>query len=334
MTYVFGPVPSRRLGQSLGIDPIPFKTCNWNCVYCQLGRSAPLRTERKEYVPVEDVLAEVESALATFEPGKLNWITFSGSGEPTLHSGLGRMIRGVKALTPLPVAVLTNGCLLHLPEVRDDLLAADAVLPSLDAGSEDIYAAVNRPCSGLSFEQHVEGLVAFRKVYTGRLWVEVMLVRGLNDGDEALRDIAAVLERIGPDEVHVNQPVRPPSEAWVAPPAPGILERARLLFAGVSRPRGGVARVVAAGPPPLELASHANVTEAVLDILARHPMDLEELVHALQRWSPGEVGQALARLGASGRIRTVNRMGRRFWASADAKYGDDERHRRWREVGS
>ena len=130
MKYVFGPVPSRRLGQSLGVDPIPQKTCNWNCVYCQLGRSTPMINERREYNPSDTILEEVGFALRDHSPGEIDWVTFVGSGEPTLHSRLGEMIRRVKAKTSLPVAVITNGALLYLPEVRADLFPADAVMRS------------------------------------------------------------------------------------------------------------------------------------------------------------------------------------------------------------
>ena len=130
MKYVFGPVPSRRLGKSLGIDPIPLKTCNWNCVYCQLGRTRPLTNTRREYIPSQDILTEIQQALVEYQPGEIDWITFVGSGEPTLHSELGWLIQHVKKLTDLPVAVITNGALLYLPKVRTELTAADAVLPT------------------------------------------------------------------------------------------------------------------------------------------------------------------------------------------------------------
>ncbi len=152
MNYIFGPVPTRRLGQSLGIDPVPLKTCNWNCVYCQLGRSIPMVNERKDFFPAEDILAEVENALLSHQPGEIDWITFVGSGETTLYASLGRLIREVKKLTSLPVAVITNGSLLSKREIRQELLAADAVLPSLDAGTPELYQQVNRPYPGLSFE--------------------------------------------------------------------------------------------------------------------------------------------------------------------------------------
>jgi wyosine [tRNA(Phe)-imidazoG37] synthetase (radical SAM superfamily) len=313
MRYVFGPIASRRLGRSLGVDPIAYKACNWNCVYCQLGRTTPLQYERKEFVPADEVVAEVAEALAQRPAGSVDWITFGGSGEPTLHAGLGRMIRGVKAATDVPVAVLTNGALLYRPEVQADLMPADAVLPTLDAGSEELFQRINRPRPELTFGRLVDGLVAFRRVFGGRLWVEVMLIKGLNDDEAALSDIAAVLERIRPDEVHVNQPVRPPAEGWVEAPDGAALARAASIF-------GARARVVGATAPCLELSARGDVSEVIIEILARHPMSLEELVQALERWSPGEVAKSLAALSESGRVSPVARMGRQFWGSAAAKY--------------
>jgi wyosine [tRNA(Phe)-imidazoG37] synthetase (radical SAM superfamily) len=316
MRYVFGPVPSRRLGQSLGVDPIVFKTCNWNCVYCQLGRSTPMSRERKEYVPADDVVAEVRQALAAHGPGEVDWVTFGGSGEPTLHARLGAMIRAVKEMTDIPVAVLTNGSLLYLPEVQVELMPADAVLPTLDAGSEAVYQQVNRPRPELIFERLVGGLQAFRRVYGGKLWVEVMLVKGLNDGEEALRDLAGALARIRPDEVHVNRPVRPPAEAWVSAPDEEALTRAAAIL-------GQGAQVVRGAGGVLDLSGHGNLQEAVIEILARHPMSVDELTEALGRWTPGEVDAALARLAETGRVRTVERTGRTYWVSSVARYGPD-----------
>ena len=196
---VFGPVPTRRLGQSLGIDPVPLKTCNWNCVYCQLGRSQPVTNVRKEYFDPDDILSQVQEALNAHAAGKIDWITFVGSGETCLHEGIGELIRGIKSMTDLPVAVITNGSLLYLPEVRAALLPADAILPSLDAGNAHLYRRINRAHPELSFERLVDGLIRFRQEYAGRLWVEVMLVKGLNESEEALKEIASVLTQINPD---------------------------------------------------------------------------------------------------------------------------------------
>ncbi len=313
MIYVFGPVPSRRLGQSLGIDTIPLKTCNWNCVYCQLGRSVPLTNVRREYFPRADILAEVGQALAVSPPGAIDWVTFVGSGEPTLHSGIGWLIEKVKSLTSLPVAVITNGALLFLPEVREELLPADAVLPTLDAGNPRLYRKINRPHPEVSFERLVEGLSAFRLEYHGQLWVEVMLVRGLNDTEEALREIAATLQALHPDQVHLNFPTRPPSEVWVQPPDEEGLLRARAIF-------GDFARLIHPAEGDFDLSGYKDVVDAVVAVITRHPMGENELTHSLERWSPGQVQEALQALRLSGRAQVVERYGKRFWSAASARY--------------
>lgn len=316
MNYVFGPVPSRRLGQSLGIDTIPLKTCNWNCVYCQLGRTIPLTNMRHEYFPREVILAEVAQALAAHAPGAIDWVTFVGSGEPTLHQGIGWLIRQVKTSTDLPVAVITNGALLYLPEVRAELAAADAVLPTLDAGNAELYRQINRPHPDCTFDRLVEGLLAFRAEYHGQLWVEVMLVRGLNDTAAALREIAAVLQRVQPDQVHINLPTRPPVETWVQPPdAEGLLRALGIL--------GQIAHVVHPAAGSFDLSGYDSVLDAVVGIITRHPMREDELRRALEKWSPGQVDTALAQLAARGQAQVVERYGCRFWSAAPSHYPDE-----------
>lgn len=316
MRYVFGPVLSRRLGQSLGVDPIPQKTCNWNCVYCQLGRTIPVTNKLAEYFPSEEIVAQIIETVEAREPGSIDWVTFVGSGEPTLHSGLGWMIGEVKKRTGLPVAVITNGSLLYLPEVRDALLAAEAVLPSLDAGSPELYRRMNRPHPEITFQRHVEGLIAFRKIYTGRLWIEVVLVEGMNDTEEALRDLAVILHQIGPDEVHLNIPTRPPAEIWIRPPDEEGLQRARAIL-------GNVARIFDKTEGVHNLEGYSDVVEAVLDIITRHPMRQDELEQTLEKWFPGEVSSALEELKSSGRAQVVERYGVKFWSGAPARYPDE-----------
>jgi wyosine [tRNA(Phe)-imidazoG37] synthetase (radical SAM superfamily) len=320
MNFVFGPVPSRRLGQSLGIDTIPLKTCNWNCVYCQLGRSVPLVNQRRNYFLPEVILAEVQLALAAPRPGEIDWITFVGSGEPTLHASLGLLIRQVKTLTDVSVAVITNGSLLYLPEVRQELSTADAVLPTLDAGTPEVYRTINRPHPDITFERLVKGLIAFRQQYTGKLWIEVMLVRGLNDSEQALRDIAAVLRKIGPDEVHINMPTRPPAETWVQQPDDEGLIRATAIL-------GDIAHVVRPIDGTFDLGSDEHLTDAIVGIITRHPLREEELRRALERWSPGQVEEALAELAASGRAQLIERYGTRFWSAAASRYPDEAHSR-------
>jgi len=310
---VFGPVPSRRLGQSLGIDPVPMKTCNWNCVYCQLGRTRPLRTERRINFPNLEILSQVRAALGAHKPGEIDWVTFVGSGETTLHAGLGEMIRGVKRMTDLPVAVITNGSLLYMPEVREELAAADAVLPSLDAGNPALYRRINRPHPSLTFERLTDGLIAFRKMYAGKLWDEVMLLRGLNDTEEALHEIAGWLEKINPNEVHVVQPTRPPAEAWVRPPDAQGLQRAEVIL-------GDVAKIILPAEGEFELSSDEDLMDAISGIITRHPMRESELLETLEKWSPGKVRETLHILVESGRAQVVTREGVRFWSASDAYY--------------
>jgi wyosine [tRNA(Phe)-imidazoG37] synthetase (radical SAM superfamily) len=313
MSYVFGPLPSRRLGQSLGVDPLPLKICNWNCVYCQLGRTMPLANERREYFPRASILAEIRAALAAHKPGAIDWVTFVGSGETTLHAGIGWLIRQVKSLTDIPVAVITNGSLLHLEEVRQELLVADLVMPSFDAGSDPLYRRINRPWPGLSYQSLLAGLIAFRKEYRGRLWIEVMLMRGINDSEEALQDIAAALQRIQPDQIHINLPSRPPAEPSVQLPDDEGLRRA----AGIL---GGRAQVVKPSSGGFDLSSCDPITDAVVAIISRHPMREEELRRTLERWSPGQVEEALQELAASGAAQVVERHGERFWSAAGCRF--------------
>ena len=208
--HVFGPVPSRRLGRSLGVDLVPFKTCTYDCVYCQLGRTTDKTVARRCYVPVAAVLDEIER---TFETGvDADFITLSGSGEPTLHSGCGEIIRGIKRLTRTPVAVLTNGSLLSDPGVREELMAADLLVPSLDAGDEKVFERVNRPHSTIRFETLVAGLISARQAFRGRYWLEVFLLKGSTATDTQIARIAGHVRRIDPDRVHLNTVARPPAE--------------------------------------------------------------------------------------------------------------------------
>lgn len=216
--HVYGPVPSRRLGRSLGVDALTFKSCSFDCVYCQLGRTTNHTIERKEYIPTADILDEVRRKLENGD--KPEYISFAGSGEPTLHSGLGDIIRGIKAMTDVPVVVFTNGSLLWMPEVRADLAAADVVIPSLDGGDAALLDKVNRPAASLDFDRIVEGLIAFRGAFNGQIWLEVMLLGGISDDDASVDAIARLAERIRPDKVQINSVCRPPAETY-ALPVPG-----------------------------------------------------------------------------------------------------------------
>lgn len=314
MKYVYGPIPSRRLGRSLGIDPIPLKTCNWNCVYCQLGRSTPLTNERRDYVPPEAILAEVAQVLARHSAGEIDYISFVGSGEPTLHASLGHLIRAVKAMTTIPVAVITNGALLYLEDVRRDLLPADVVMPTVSAGTADLFRRIHRPHADAGFERLIEGVTAFRAEYSGQLWVEVMLIRDLNDTVPALRDLAGVLRAIKPDQVHIVLPERPPAEEWVEPPVDAeALLRAEAIL-------GSVTHVVHPHAQDVDVTDYATPDEAIAGIVMRHPMSQAQLERALCGWRPEEVDAAIVALAREGVIRPVDRLGMRFWADATSVF--------------
>ena len=206
-------MPSRRLGRSYGVDIVPFKVCTLDCVYCQLGRTTKKSIECKEYVPVEPVLAELKDRLT--EGLQADFITISGSGEPTLNSRLGELIDGIKKITDIPVAILTNGTLLYKQEVRADCVKADVVLPSLDAGDEQTFQKVNRPHKDISIEKLIDGLCEFRNEFSGQIWLEVFIVEGLNTDNEQIAKIKNAIERIRPDKVQLNTAVRPTAQMGV-----------------------------------------------------------------------------------------------------------------------
>ena len=211
--YIFGPVPSRRLGRSLGVDLVPFKTCTYDCIYCQLGRTTNKTIKRKEWVPIDIVTEQLKEKLDS----NPDYITLSGSGEPTLYSRLEYLISRIKDITDIPVAVLTNGSLLWLPEVRNALKSADLVVPSLDAGSSQIFQYVNRPHSDITFSKMLDGLVKFRDEYSGKYWLEIFLLAGVTTPETEINRLKTCISSIQPDKVQVNTVTRPPAEGFAEP---------------------------------------------------------------------------------------------------------------------
>jgi len=205
--YLYGPVPSRRLGRSLGVDIVPYKVCSYDCIYCQLGRTTKLTSTPERFVSAEDVVRDIEQWLE--QNGTADYITFAGSGEPTLNSELGEMIRATKGLTDIPLAVITNGSLLNDPKIREAVLMADVILPSLDAGTEYTFRIINRPAPGVRFEQVIEGLMRTSVEFSGPIWLEVMLVEGVNDSDDEIYAIREIVRHIWPDKLQINTVERP-----------------------------------------------------------------------------------------------------------------------------
>lgn len=203
--YIYGPVPSWRLGRSLGVDPIsmPEKTCPFNCTYCQLGESVRYETERKVFVPTESILTEISSLPSDV---KMDYITMSGRGEPTLALNLGEIIDDIKKIRTEPVAVLTDASIIDRDDVRFDLMKADFVMAKLDAPDEELFRKICKPAPGIEFRKILEGLKIFRKQYRGRFALQMMFVKANKISAEKMSELARELH---PDEVQLNTPLRP-----------------------------------------------------------------------------------------------------------------------------
>jgi len=270
--YLYGPVPSRRLGYSLGVDIVPFKLCTLDCIYCQLGRTSNKTIERRDYVPVEAVLAELRGKLAEGLPA--DFIAISGSGEPTLNSRLGELIDGIKKITDIPVAILTNGTLLYRQDVRADCAKADVVIPSLDAGDGQTFQKINRPHKDISIEKLISGLRTFRNEFAGRIWLEVFFVEGLNTDAEQIAKIKDAIEHIRPDKVQLNTAVRPTADAGIK-----RLDAEKLQSIAL---RLGDKAEVAADFSPGRCGKHIeSKAEDVLSMLKRRPCSLNDICSGL-----------------------------------------------------
>lgn len=270
--YLFGPVASRRLGRSLGVDIVPLKRCTQNCVYCQLGLDGEQTVERKEYVPIAEVLSELRDEIAAGL--KADHITLSGSGEPTLNSHLAELIEGIKKLTNIPTAVITNGTLFKDLGVRADCSKADIVLPSLDAGDQEVFSKINCPHSDISFCDLVDGLCKFRSEYAGQIWLEVFFVEGLNTTADQIEKIKSLVQRIKPDKVQLNTAVRPTSESSVVTVAPQKLQ-------SIAEKIGPNAEVIADFSGVIDIADTRSVREKILAMLRRRPCNMDDICNGL-----------------------------------------------------
>jgi len=293
--YIFGPVPSRRLGLSLGVDLMRHKTCSLDCVYCECGKTTLLTLTPNAYVP----LASVKQELAAFLSASpdLDFITFSGSGEPTLHSGIGEMASFIKTNFPrYKLALLTNGTLLHREDVRSRLLSIDVVIVSVDAATGEAFRKVNRPHPELTLDEMEAGLIAFRGMFKNSLWAEVFLVPGCNTSREELARIREMLKRFRPDKIQVNTLDRPGTESWVAP-----LENEQLKWAA------SFLQSAEPIPPPGRRpaqGSDSDPSGRLLAALRRRPLTLEDVSHMLDIDAP----EALGRLDEMVREKTVKRI--------------------------
>lgn len=295
-TYLFGPVPSRRLGSSLGVDLVPFKTCSYDCVFCQLGRTTNKTVTREPYVPTASVVCELASWLRS--GANADYITLSGSGEPTLHSEFGDILTFLRGESPVPSALLTNGSLLWDPEVREQASKADVVKVSLSAWDQSSFDQVNRPHSDIGFDAVVNGIRTFRREFSGELWVEVFLVPGKNtDMSEAL-NIAKIVKTTGPDTVQLNTAVRPACEAYVQPVGQQEMKILSRLFG----PSAETLDEYSGG----ESGESEADQRAILSMLRRRPCTVAQIARAFDIHRNAVVKQ-IGKLARAGQIEQARR---------------------------
>ncbi|MFP3937742.1 MAG: radical SAM protein [Phycisphaerae bacterium] len=303
MSHIFGPVPSRRLGRSLGVDLVPFKTCSYDCVYCQLGRTTNKTVERREWVPLDTALAELKEKL----PTRPDYITLSGSGEPTLFSRLDELIDGIRAMTDIPVAVLTNGSLLWQEEVRRQIADAHLVVPSLDAGNEGMFCAINRPHESIPFDRMLEGLVQLRSEYRGLYWLEVFLLAGHNAIDSEIDRLVECVERISPDRVQLNTATRPTAEDYAV-----MVDRRRMEE--IASRFDPAAEVIADYRGVHASGEFEAGRDGVLEMVSRRPCTLDDIADGLGMHR-NEAVKYLEDLDAAGLIEKRYTGGKLFYSA-------------------
>ena len=309
MKYVFGPVNSRRLGISQGIDLVPPKICNFNCIYCEIGATTTHTCTRKEYIPLPELLAEIDTVLADRElMAHLDVFTITASGEPTLHSGIGQVIRYLKEKSDKPVVVLTNGALLYLPEVRQDLLAADIVIPSLDSAREESYRRINRPAACSPLAELIEGLITFRQEFSGKFWLEILLASKINDSPEDIAALVAAVKKIRPDKVQLNTVARPPLESFAKP-----LTRTELE--AVARQLPGEVEILVDFTTREREKFRTLSENEIIEMLKRRPCTTTDVSEALNL-DPDTTQSILQQLAASGRIIETTHDDKRYYQTS------------------
>ncbi|MBN1664295.1 MAG: radical SAM protein [Deltaproteobacteria bacterium] len=272
-SIIFGPVPSRRLGMSLGIDVVPMKVCSYDCIYCELGKTTNRTLERKDYVPEPAIILAMERYFTEKHNGRLDYVTFSGSGEPTLNAKIGALIRKAKEITDTPVAVLTNGSLLYDPQVRLDLMQADLVIPSLDAAKQNAFIKVNQPAASLNVSDIIRGIHRFCQEFKGEIWLEILLVRGVNDHPDHIRSLSEAARLIDPAKIQLTTVVRPPGKGHALPVGPEKLHEISLQFEGN-------VEVVADLTKQDNPAYKKEKGDEVISMLKIRPMTLEDISSA------------------------------------------------------
>ncbi len=299
--YLFGPVPSRRLGMSLGVDLVYHKVCTFDCVYCECGETTELTLERDEYVPVGEVVQELDHYFARNQP--LDYVTFSGSGEPLLNSGISTVIAFIKEKkNNVPVAVLTNGALLSREKARADIMGADLVIPSLDAAASRAFRRINRPAAGIDLTGYIEGIAAFSRTFKGELWLEIFILPGYNDSKADMASLKEAVDRIGPARIQLNTLDRPGTVPGIAAAPRETLEAAAAVL-GPER-----TQIIASFKArDTNSAFRQDMETAIMETLSRRPCTVEDLASILGT-KPAELNKYLSHLEESGRIETVRQQ--------------------------
>ncbi len=303
--HIYGPVPSRRLGFSLGIDIVPFKTCTLDCIYCQLGPTAEKSLQRKEYYSQSEILIQIKEKLVSRQ--RIDTITFSGSGEPALNKTLEKLIKEIKKITPIPVAVLTNSTLFTDKTVRNALMSADLVIPSLDAATQEVFLKTNRPCSTLKIQEVIEGLILFRREFKGSIWLEIMLVKGVNDSPSHIQKLQEAVSRIKPDKIQLNTVVRPPAEKFAQPLSLEEMEKIRKVF-------GKSCEIIAEFDKKALKSTQKDLEGSILAMIQRRPVTLSDISASLGRHT-NEIIKHLNVLINEGKIRPVTHKGLKYFES-------------------
>jgi wyosine [tRNA(Phe)-imidazoG37] synthetase (radical SAM superfamily) len=301
--HIYGPVPSRRLGYSLGVDILPFKTCSLDCIYCQLGTTERKTVRRNNFLDPESILSQIKNVVASGQ--RIDYITFSGSGEPALNMSIGKLIEEIKKNTSIPVAILTNSTMLSRKSVRRAFSRADLVIPSLDAATQEIFDRINRPHPSLKIRQIIAGLVEFRRESTGKIWLEVLLVKGVNDSPAHLKKLKKAIAEINPDKIQLNTVVRPPAEKSAHPLSLQELEQIRRIF-------GKKAEVVAEFDKIQHMPAYHNLKDAILAMVARRPVTLSDMSKSLGKHK-NELMKYCDFLLKEGKIRLVIHEGKKFY---------------------
>jgi len=293
--YLFGPVPSHRLGMSLGVDLVPKKVCSLNCIYCEVGPTTKLTTQRMEYIPYIKIVNELNNYFSTSPPP--DYITFSGYGEPTLNSAIGKIIQFIKKSQPdIPVAVLTNGTLFSLADVRNELLDADLVLPSLDAATQEVFEKINVPAEGLTIDEYIQGLADFRKKFQGKIWLEIFILPGYNDSAPELTELRKAILKIKPDRIQLNTLDRPGRAEDLQPAS---IEKLNQIIDFWQLKN---VEIIAKAPERKNLAAYRkDVESAILGTIARRPCTANDLAQILGTHI-NEINKYLETLESEGKI--------------------------------